>query len=242
MRGGNDENAPVGSPNTTVRKDQYTKKRTAIPAGDQTIFAPILLGVGDQSLLMEQQLPTYKDLWNESEEEGEDELSFMVDSMEQDGGAYDGSVRSRGGQGRKSILGQSTLNNRTKDQSNSSRLAALYKPTPKPDTSSRRRSTLLARNVFPVNEKQLYGGGVQDMLVPLYGASSPMLGKESTPMALSLMRDRGSEKTRTTVQTLRGSDTEEEEDEEVGIMDEQMHAVSERQSGSQVVSSDVRSS
>lgn len=61
-------------------------------------------------------------------------------------------------------------------------------------------------------------------------------------MALSLMRDRGSEKTRTTVQTLRGSDTEEEEDEEVGIMDEQMHAVSERQSGSQVVSSDVRSS
>jgi hypothetical protein len=192
---------------------------------------------------MEQQLPAYKDLWNESEEEGEDELSFMVDSMEQHGGAFDGSVRSRAGQGRKSILGQSTADNRitksTQYQSNTSRLASLYKPTPKPDTSSRRRSTLLARNVFPISEKQLYGGGVQDVLVPLYGASSPMLGKESTPMALSFGRDRDPEKTRMTAQTSGESDTEEDEDGEVGTMDDQMHAVSECQSGSQVVSTDV---
>jgi hypothetical protein len=235
----NDENASE-SPNTTVRKGRHPNKRTAIPAGDQTIFAPVLLGVGDQSLLMDQQLPSYKDLWNESEDEGEDELSFMVDSMEQHGGALDGSVRSRGAKGRKSILGQSSFDNRNTNpsngQTNSSRLASLYKPTPKPDTSSRRRSTLLARSVFPSNKKLALDGDVQDLLVPMYVASSPMpLGTESTPVALALAMNRG-EKTRTT-QTTDGSGTEDEGDGELGIMDEQMFAGdAERQSGSQAVS------
>lgn len=246
----NDENTPVAFTLNATRNDRQTavtsvKRLNTIPAGDQTMFAPMLLSVGDQSLLMEQQLPTYKDLWNDSEDEGEDELSFMVDSMEQENGVYDGSVRSRGKDVRKSILGQSTLQNHapgplsttkaSKGQTNPSKLASLYKPTPKPDTSSRRRSTLFARGYASGDKLVEVSDGMHDVMVPLYGASSPMaVGSESTPMALS--RREATEKQRI-VQSTRGSDTEEDDgDGEVGITDEQIAERPGRQSGSQIVS------
>lgn len=252
-----DENTPPTLKHTSIlrRDGQHatiikTKRNNAVPTGDQTMFAPVLLAVGDQSLLMEQQLPAYKNLWNESEEEGDDEFSsFMADSMEQEGAVLrDGSVRSRGGKGlsRKSILGASAAGNQaaesvasvksTKDRTSSSRLASLYKPTPKPDSSSRRRSTLFAReSIYGEKGFEFANDGAQDVMVPLYAPSSPIgMGIDDSQLEGQLLM----EETMTGIGSgLNASDTEEEGGGEVAVADEQVRVGAlDRRNGSQGVS------
>lgn len=232
-----DENTPP----STVRKapaGSKPKRKNAVPMGDQTMFAPRLIAVGDQSLLMEQQLPAYKDIWNDSEEEEGDDgfASFMKDSMEQEATVLrDGSVRNRGGKAlsRKSILGASFVGNRpeegngiekpSKDRSSASRLASLYKPTPKPDSSSRRRSTLFAKDIVRGEKSlELALEGGQDLMVPLYGPSSPIgMAMDDSQLDGQLL----TEETMTGIGTgFHGSDTEEDGGDEVDLAEEQVQA------------------
>ncbi|GHJ90231.1 hypothetical protein NliqN6_6633 [Naganishia liquefaciens] len=230
-----DENTPP----STVRKGAMgskLKRVNRVPLGDQTLFAPRLVAVGDQSLLMEQQLPAYKDLWNESEEEeGEDGFaSLMADSLEQEAAVLrDGSMRNHGTNAlsRKSILGASFADNRIeggasnensmKDRSSSSRLASLYKPTPKPDTSSRRRSTLFAKDPAQGEENlELALQGGQDVMVPLYGPSSPIgMIMDDSHLDGQLL----TEETMTGIRAgFQASDTEDDGGDEVDVTEDQV--------------------
>lgn len=247
-----DENTPPSTVKAAV--GSKTTRKNAVPMGDQTMFAPRLVAIGDQSLLMEQQLPAYKDLWNDSEEEEGDDgfASFMKDSMEQEAAVLrDGSVRNRGGKARSrtSILGTSFAGNRpegetgiekpSKDRSSASRLAALYKPTPKPDSSSRRRSTLFAKDIVRGEKSlELALEGGQDLMVPLYGPSSPIgMAMDDSQLDGQLL----TEETMTGIRAgFHGSDTEEDGGDEVDLAEEQVQAKEVFRGGSKVVSSLLR--
>ncbi|KAJ9107681.1 hypothetical protein QFC21_001141 [Naganishia friedmannii] len=259
----NDENTPLptlkaanSKGNKAGRMPDSVKRSLAILAGDQTIFAPSLLENGDESLLMDQHLPTYKDLWSGAENDGEDDFgSFMMDSPQTlVVTVLDGSVRNRGGKGqnRKSILGESTMNNSLSNMQStanvydksSSQLASRYKPTPKPDTSSRRRSTLFAtiQTNDAADTEEPWKTQGQDMLVPLYAPSSPMaMGMESTPFGVQksgFQRAKdGTEKIRVW-QNMSASDTEDvHSDEELGIAEEEVPEDDHRPVGSQAMAS-----
>lgn len=208
-------------------------------------------------MLMDQHLPTYKDLWSGADEDGEDDFgSFMMDSPQTlVVTVLDGSVRSKGEKGlnRKSILGESTANNtlnNTLSTANinvkSSQLASRYKPTPKPDTSSRRRSTIFSRIQTKGTGKSVepWEHHGKDMMVPLYTPSSPMaMGMESTPFGMqkSGFQRTGdeTEKTSRMWQNIGASDTEDlHSDEELGIAEEQVPE-DDQPLGSQAVSLSV---
>ncbi|KAJ9115918.1 hypothetical protein QFC22_005061 [Naganishia vaughanmartiniae] len=258
----NDENTPlpIAKPgnrkdNKSARTPRSVKRTLAVSAGDQTIFAPSLLENGDESLLMDQHLPTYKDLWNSAEDDGEDEFgSFMMDSPQTlVVTVLDGSVRNKRGKGhsRKSVLGESTMNNTLRvvpstanaHDKSSSQLASRYKPTPKPDTSSRRRSTLFAKiqtnNAGDAEEPWKSHG--KDMLVPLYAPSSPMaIGMESTPFGMQKSVNQrvmdGTERAGTGWENVGESDTEDlHSDEELGIAEAEGPEDDRRPLGSQAV-------
>ncbi|KAJ9108554.1 hypothetical protein QFC19_002270 [Naganishia cerealis] len=245
----NDENTPlptVSAANRRAKKaavvSTSVKRSLAVSAGDQTVFAPSLLGTGDESLLMDQQLPTYKDLWSGAVEDGEDDFgSFLMDSPQSLViTVLNGSVKDKGGKGRnrKSILGESSMGNTVSDMQSAtklhdkstSKLASRYKPTPKPDSSSRRRSTLFP-NIQTESAEQnanSWKSDGQDMMVPLYAPSSPMaLGMESTPMGTHLAGfpslEDGKGKTTRVWQNIGASDIEDlHSDEELGIAEEEV--------------------
>lgn len=258
----NDENTPLPVTKAANQKGNKSArtpaamKRTLVPAGDQTIFAPSLLENADESLLMDQHLPTYKDLWSGAEQDGEDDFgSFVMDSPQTlVVTVLDGSVRSKGGKGqhRKSILGESTMNNTLINmhpianvhEKSSSQLASRYKPTPKPDTSSRRRSTLFAQiqTNDAGNAQETWKSHGQDMLVPLNAPSSPLaMGMESTPFEVHKSRFHRAadvtEKTNRVWQNIGAFDAADlHSDEELDIAEKEVPEGDSRPLGSQAVS------